>query len=221
MSVLDIPLRKILQYFYADDCQRRKLLKADVRLDRIKEGGGNRGQGGDFHQPFWSDVKKHLSGQGDLEQMVNDRIKKDKRLRRLYPALKDGVVDLLNEKLRWSNEPMEIIPQTLHGSVKVDSVGGIIRIKDAVHARVRGQYSRIVYPYFSEYPSIPAEGGRLALWVMRNALKDQASEDMRFIDILRHSFYSPQNAPLIGDEEDIMNKRYKTLVEDWQRITSE
>lgn len=58
MSVLDIPLRKILQLFYAPLPLQRSILKEDIRLDRKKEQGGSRSRGGDFYLPFWSDVKK-------------------------------------------------------------------------------------------------------------------------------------------------------------------
>ncbi|MDX0660832.1 hypothetical protein GOD21_28240 [Sinorhizobium medicae] len=80
MSVLDIPLRKVLQLFYAPQSVRRSILKEDIRLDRRKEEGGNRSKGGDFYQPFWSDVKKHISGDADLSEMTDDRIRSNKNL---------------------------------------------------------------------------------------------------------------------------------------------
>src|SRR3546814_9224497 len=65
-----IPLRKSLQLFYAPHSLRRSILKEDIRLDRKKEAGGTRSRGGDFYLPFWSDVKKHISGDGDLAQQI-------------------------------------------------------------------------------------------------------------------------------------------------------
>ncbi|MER8384029.1 hypothetical protein NKH14_00645 [Mesorhizobium sp. M1380] len=152
MSVLDIPLRKILQLFYAQQPLRRSILKKDIQLDRKKEKGGSRSQGGDFYLPFWSDVKKHIAGDADLSEMTNGRIKSNKNFKRLYPLLKDGVVDLLSAKLRWSNEPVHIVPKSVHGNLRFGDIGGVVRIHDALHARVRGEYTRIVYPYFSEDP---------------------------------------------------------------------
>jgi hypothetical protein len=131
---------------------------------------------------------------------------------RLYPLLKDGVLELLSAKLRWSNEPVEIIPQSVHGNLRVEDLGGTIRIRDALHARVRGEYIRIVYPYFSEEPALPDEGGRLGLWVMQQALTELDQDDMRIIDTLRRTFFSPQTTPLHGNEEAVFRENYRSLM---------
>ncbi|HEV7248180.1 MAG TPA: hypothetical protein VGN93_14460 [Shinella sp.] len=221
MSVLDAPLRKVLQLFYASPPLRRSILKDDIRLDRKKDVGGNRSQGGDFHAPFWSDVKKHISGDGDLAQRLDDRIKSNRNYKRLYPLLREGVLELLSAKLRWSNEPVEIIPQSVHGNLRIDDFGGTIRIRDALHARVRGEYTRVVYPYFSEKPALSEEGGRLGLWVMQNALIKLDANDMRIIDPLRKTFFSPQTTPLQGDEELVFRERYRSLIGEWERLKRE
>lgn len=221
MSALDIPLRKVLQLFYAPRPLRRTILKEDIRLDRRKESGGNRSRGGDFYLPFWSDVKRHISGTGDLTQLTDDRIKSNKRFKRLYPLLKDGVLELLSAKLRWSNEPVEIIPQSVHGKLQVEDLGGTIRIRDALHARVRGKYTRVVYPYFSEEPALPEEGGRLGLWVMQQALTGLDPDDMRIIDALRRTFFSPQMTPLQGNEEAVFREHYMSLIDEWERLKQE
>ena len=101
MSVFDVPLRKALQLFYAPPSLRRTVLKEDIRLDRRREAGGTRSRGGDFYLPFWSDVKRHISGESDLTQLTDDRIKSNRNFKRLYPLLKDGVLELLSAKLRW------------------------------------------------------------------------------------------------------------------------
>jgi hypothetical protein len=221
MSALDIPLRKALQLFYAPQSLRRKILKEDIRLDRRKEAGGSRSQGGDFYLPFWSDVKSHISGDGDLKQLTDERIKSNRNFKRLYPLLKDGVLELLSAKLRWSNEPVEIIPQSVHGNLKMEDVGGTIRIRDALHARVREDYVRVVYPYFSEEPALPDEGGRLGLWVMQQALTEIDPGDMRIIDALRRTFFSPQTTPLQGNEEAVFHENYRLLVLEWERLKHE
>ncbi|WEO65078.1 hypothetical protein [Rhizobium rhizogenes] len=221
MSVLDIPLRKALQLFYAPQSLRRKILKEDIRLDRRKEAGGSRSQGGDFYLPFWSDVKSHISGDGDLTQLTDERIKSNRNFKRLYPLLKDGVLELLSAKLRWSNEPVEIIPQSVHGNLRMEDVGGTIRIRDALHARVREDYVRVVYPYFSEEPALPDEGGRLGLWVMQQALTEIDPGDIRIIDALRRTFFSPQTTPLQGNEEAVFHENYRLLVLEWERLKHE
>lgn len=221
MSVLDIPLRKILQLFYAKEALRRSILKDDIRLDRRKEAGGTRSQGGDFYVPFWSDVKKHVSGDSDLAELTVDRIASNNKFKRLYPLLKDGVLELLSAKLRWSNEPLEIIPQSVHGNLRIADLTATVRIRDALHARVRERYTRVVYPYFSEEPALPDEGGRLGLWVMQRALTNQDPNDMRIIDPLRRAFFSPETTPLKGDEEAIFHDKYRSLIGEWERLKLE
>ena len=221
MSVLDIPLRKVLQLFYAQQPLRRAILKEDIRLDRRKEAGGTRSRGGDFYVPFRTDVKTHISGNGDLTQLTDDRIKSNRSYKRLYPLLKDGILELLSAKLRWSNEPVEIVPQSVHGYIQIEGLGGTIRVKDALHARVREEYIRVVYPYFSEEPALPEEGGRLGLWVMQQALKEFDPNDMRIIDALRRTFFSPQTTPLQGNEEAIFHQNYRSLIGEWERLKDE
>lgn len=221
MSVLDIPLRKALQLFYASPKVRRRILKDDIRLDLRKESGRSRRQGGDFYQPFWSDVKIHMSGVRDISELTEQRIKSNKGRARLYPLLMDGILDLINEKLRWSNEPMETLPQSAHGVLQFEDLGGVIRIKDALFARVRGEYTRVVYPYFSEEPALQEEGGRLGLWAMQMAMKNFDPNDMRLIDPLRKRFFSPQVSPLQGDEEAMFRKHYSLLIYDRERLSQE
>jgi hypothetical protein len=221
MSVLDIPLRKALQLFYGSEPLRRSVLKEDIRLDRKKDAGGTRSQGGDFYLPFWSDVKKHISGNGDLAEMTADRIASNNNFKRLYPLLKDGVLELLSAKLRWSNERVEIIPQSVYGNLKVEEIGAVVRIRDALNARVRGKYTRVVYPYFSEEPALSEEAGRLGLWVMQQALPNLDPSDMRLIDPLRRVFFSPETTPLHGNEKSVFIDRYRSLIIEWERLKLE
>lgn len=221
MSVLDIPLRKALQLFYAPNSLRRSILKEDIRLDRKKEEGGTRSRGGDFYLPFWSDVKTHIAGRGDLTQLTQDRILSNRNFKRLYPLLADGILELLSAKLRWSNEPVEIVPVSIHGNLRIESLAATVRIRDALHARVRGEYTRVVYPYFSEEPPLSEEGGRLGLWVMQQALTEADPADMRVIDALRRTFFSPQTTPWQGDEETIFHDKYRTLIGEWERLKLE
>lgn len=218
MSVLDIPLRKVLQLFYASEQLRREILKDDIQLDRKKDQGGNRSRGGDFHVPFWADVKTHVTGNGDLRELTTARIRSNKRFTRLYPLLMEGVLDLLNSRLRWTNEPVEIVPKSVHGKLRLEGSQAVVRIRDALHARVRGKFTRVVYPYFSEGPSLPEEGGRLGIWVMQQALTAHDPNDMRIIDILRRTFFSPQTTPLKGDEEAVFRRHYLELIDEWERL---
>lgn len=218
MSVLDIPLRKVLQLFYAPSKLRRAILRDDLRLDQRKEQGGNRGQGGDFYAPFWADVKKHVAGEADLAELTIERVNSSKRRARLYPALKDGVIDLLSEKLRWANEPLNIVPVSVAGNLVLEEFGAVVRVRGAIHAQVRDRFIRVVYPYFSEDPVLPEEGGRLGLWVMQKSLAEVDPADVRIIDILRRSFFSPALNPLNGGEEDIFKQKYVELLQEQESI---
>ncbi len=221
MSVLDIPLRKALQLFYAPERLRRSILKVDIRLDRKKEAGGNRSRGGDFYQPFWIDVRRHISGEGDLTVLTAARIEINRAYLGRYPLLRDGILYLLSERLRWSNEPVKIIPESAHGSFKFEELGATIRVKHALNARIRGEYTRVVYPYFSEEPALSNEGGRLGLWAMQQALKNLNPDDMRIVDILRRAFFSPETTPLRGDEEAVFLRNYRSLISEWERLKFE
>jgi hypothetical protein len=86
---------------------------------------------------------------------------------------------------------------------------------------VRGEYTRVVYPYFSEEPALPEEGGRLGLWAMQQALAGLDPKDMRIIDPLRRTFFSPQTTPLHGDENLVFHEKYKSLIGEWNRLQSD
>jgi hypothetical protein len=78
-----------------------------------------------------------------------------------------------------------------------------------------------VYPYFSEEPPLPEEGGRLGLWVMQQALTGPSPDDMRIIDVLRRTFFSPQTTPFRGDEEKLFRENYISIIAEWERLKKE
>ena len=86
---------------------------------------------------------------------------------------------------------------------------------------MRGEYTRVVYAYFSEEPALSDEGGRLGLWAMRQALTELDGNDMRVIDPLRKTFFSPQTTPLHGDEESLFRQKYEALIGEWERLKRE
>jgi hypothetical protein len=105
--------------------------------------------------------------------------------------------------------------------LRVEDLGGTIRIRDALHARVRGEYTRVVYPYFSEEPALPEEGGRLGLWVMQQALTELDPDHMRVNHFLRRKFVSPQTTPPQGNEEAVFRENYRSLIGEWERLKHE
>ncbi len=221
MSILNIQLRKLLQLFYADDRLRRSLLLTDIRADARREDGDGRGTGGDFHVPFWADAKAHVAGALDLTEQTKIRIAANKTRARLYPLLRDGFLFLLNERLRWRNEPVQIVPENVHGHLAIAELGANVRLENVMFARVRGDFDRLVYPYFSEHPPLPDEGARLGLWAMSVALADHSLDDMRIIDVLRRAAFSPTANPLGGDERETFIERYRALISEWERLKGE
>lgn len=56
---------------------------------------------------------------------------------------------------------------------------------------------------------------------MQQVLTEAEPADMRVIDALRHTFFSPQTTPLQGDEEAVFHEKYRTLIGEWERLKLE
>jgi len=56
---------------------------------------------------------------------------------------------------------------------------------------------------------------------MQQALPKHDPNDMRVIDPLRRTFYSPQQTRLQGNEEAIFRANYQSLIGEWYRLRSE
>jgi hypothetical protein len=215
MSILNVRLKNILQLFYADDRFRRSLLLADIRSYARKDGGGNGSSGGDFYGPFWADAKSHANGALDLTSQTEERIARNKRRARLYPLLKDAALELFNDRLRWVNEPREIRIDTLNGHFEIPEIAAKVRVENVMFARVGadvGERNYLIYPYFSEKPSLPEEGARLGLWAMSTALSNYPPTHTRIVDLLRRALFSSATHPPVGDERDIFLRRYQALI---------
>ena len=221
MSIINVQLRKILQLFYANERLRRKLLLDDIRSDARKEGGGKRSTGGDFHGPFWADAKAHVTGAVDLVRQTEIRIAANPRRARLYRLLRDASLNLFEERLRWTNNPPVIRIENLNGQFEIAEIAATVRVQNVWFARVGGglgELNYLIYPYFSEEPSLPDEGARLGLWAMSAALSEQPLDFARIVDLLRQALFSPTTCPLAGDERDIFLRRYQDLILERERL---
>jgi hypothetical protein len=76
----------------------------------------------------------------------------------------------------------------------------------------------LIYPYFSEAPSLPVEGARLGLWAMSQALSQQPLDYLRIVDLLRKAVFSTTSLRLTGDEGDILLRRYQALILERERL---
>jgi hypothetical protein len=221
MTILNVPLRKILRLFYANERLRRKLLRDDIRSDARKEGGGERSNGGDFYAPFWADAKAHVTGTADLTIKTEIRIAANPGNARLYRLLRDASLNIFEERLRWTNKPPAIRIETLNGRFQIAEIGATIRVQNVWFARVGGDLGErnyLIYPYFSEEPSLPDEGARLGLWAMSQALSGQQLEYFRIVDLLRQALFSSTPRALVGDERDIFLRRYQALILERERL---
>jgi hypothetical protein len=221
MSILNLQLRRILQLFYANEPLRRKLLLADIRSDERKAGGGSRSTGGDFFGPFWADAKGHVTGTADLTRQTEIRIAANPRRARLYRLLRDASLNIFEERLRWTNKPPVIRIENLNGQFEIAEIAATVRVQNVWFARVGeglGELNYIIYPYFSEEPSLPDEGARLGLWAMSEALSGQPLDYVRIVDLLRQALFSTTPRPLAGDERDIFLRRYQALILERERL---
>jgi len=221
MSILNVQLRKILQLFYANERLRRRLLLKDIRSDARKESGGKRSKGGDFHVPFWADAKAHVTGTADLTRQTGIRMAANPGRARLYRLLRDASLNIFEERLRWTNKPPVIRIENLNGQFEIAEIAATVRVQNVWLARVGGDVGErkyLIYPYFSEEPSLPDEGARLGLWAMSEALSQQPLDYTWIVDILRRTLFSPATYPLLGDEREIFLRRYQALILERERL---
>lgn len=217
MSIEKIHLRKLLQIFYADRRLRRKLLLADIRNDRGREAEDNDG-GGDFYGPFWADAKDHVAGKLDLREQSKIRIASNKGRARLYSLLTENFLSVWNEKIQWRNERFEAYPVGIKARYEIPELRATIKIENLVAVKIPDGTSRLVYPYFSEVPSLPTEGARLGLWMLQEALKDFRPEDFRILDILRRAYFRPREVFLEGNERELLIQKYDEVLNEWRKL---
>jgi len=220
MSLEKIHLRKLLKIFYLPARERVAVLREDIRNEIQKERGEDT-DGGDFYSPFWADAKNHVAGKVDLQAQVKSRIGSNKRRERLYPQLADGFLSWWNEKRRWRNEPFEFLPENVKVQFPIPKLRGVVKIENLLALKVGDQSNRIIYPYFSEKPKLPDEGGRIGLWLLGEALPNYRREDLRILDILRGTSFAAIDYPLQGNERDLFLSKYEGALKEWKKLRKE
>jgi hypothetical protein len=220
MSLEKIHLRKFLRLAYAPRNKRISWLRADIRND-LRKAAGNASKGGDFHGPFWADAKNHVAGFLDLRAKIAQRIVKNKGRKRLYDLLGTGFLAWWYEKRRWRNEPFIVLPEHVKTQLSLPEVGGCLKIENLLALEIGGQSKRIIYPYFAEEPSLPEEGRRLGLSLLKRGLSEFPSSDFRVLDVLRASSYGTIDHQLRGDEYDVALRKYEELRREWDELRTE
>ncbi|WP_156437824.1 MULTISPECIES: hypothetical protein [unclassified Sphingomonas] len=220
MAIDKIHLRKLLQYFGLPNDRRLAAVKADARselrkLARTKAGGA------DFHSCFWADAKRHVSGFVSLDEEIVERVKKNRSRERLYPLLADGFLSWWHESRRWINEEIYIIPEPVTAPYHFIEIDGQVKVQNLLALKVGGGSCRLIYPYFSEMPTLTEDTARLGLWLMSQAFPKFNVEDMRILDVLRGKSHAGDQLPLRGNEGAIFVERYAKMLADWRSFKAE
>ncbi|MBB5684965.1 hypothetical protein [Sphingobium boeckii] len=148
--------------------------------------------------------------------MTDGRVHDNKARTRLYPQLAHGYLSWWNEKRRWINEPIEVIPQGVKAPYSFAEIGGTVKVENLLALNIGGNRKRLVYPYFSEKPVMQDDVARLGLWLMGQALPKYQIEDMRILDVLRGVTFSIDKSHLLGNEGAIFVERYAKMLSDWR-----
>ena len=220
MSIELISLRKLMQLMLSGEPQRTSRLRANITEGIRREVNGPGEGGGDFHVPFWADVKAHASGGPDLRHASAARVEANDRRARLYPELTEGFLAWWLERRRDRNEPFEIIGQNIKGRLELPGLG-IVKIENNLAFRIGDDVERIVYPYFSEEPEMEERVARLGLWAMSAAIHEFAIADMRILDVIRGRSFSILDTPITATEEADFRQEYGTLLDRWRALRRE
>jgi hypothetical protein len=132
-----------------------------------------------------------------------------------------GFLNWWNEKRRWRNEDFEFIKEDVYARFPLPEVDGIVKIENLLALRIGDQTNRIIYPYFTEEPNLKFEGARIGLWIMNQALKGYALNDLRILDILRERSFATRDYPLVGNERVLFTQKYQSLVREWDKLRQE
>lgn len=220
MAIQNINLWKLLKLLYLPENKLISEFRSDIRND-IKKLNNLNTNGGDFHAPFWRDAKDHVSNLENLASKTKIRIATSRQRRRLYPLLHTGFIKWWDEKRRWRNEKHEVIPNSIKGKFQVPNLNAIIKIENIMALKIGDDTNKLIYPYFSEEPSLSEEAARIGLWLMSQTLEKHRIEDMRILDILRAQPFSVSDHPLQGNEENIFNNNYGRILDKWARLRTE
>lgn len=220
MAITKKNLRNLLQIFFAPERLRSRLLRDDV-LDELRKKRGEDSGGPSFYGPFWADAKDHAAGLKDLAAETELRILDNARRKKTYPLLRDGFLKWWNENRRWRNEPFEIIPQTIPVQATLHEIGCIVKIENMFSVKIDDNNKRIIYPYFSETPSISNEAARLGISVIDSAMTQFRTDDIRILDVRRGIAFGTIDVSLEGDERQQFLSHYKRALADWEKIRKE
>ena len=126
-----------------------------------------------------------------------------------------------SDKIQWRNDRFEAYPVGIKARYEIPELRATIKIENLVAVKIPDGTSRLVYPYFSEVPSLPTEGARLGLWMLQEALKDFRPEDFRILDILRRAYFRPREVLVEGNERELLIQKYDEVLNEWRKLRDE
>jgi hypothetical protein len=220
MSLKKAHLRKVLALMFAPDAKTTSVLRSDIR-DEIRKARGIGSDGGDFHAPFWYDVRAHVDSSKELGLSVAERIAANRRRRRLYEAMEKGFLDWWDNKRRWTNEASTSHFLAVKGRIDFQEIGCAVRVENVLAMFIGNARNRIIYPYFAEEPSLDSQGARLGLWALSEAINGYPPDELRILDVIRGQSYAIADVTLTGSERHEFLQRYAQLLERWNSLWKE
>lgn len=220
MTDKSLHLRKLLKFLSLADQKLTTELRKELRAERRKLDGLS-GGGGDFHGPFWADVKAHVIGLDDLRELSEARIGTSSQRRRLYPELAHGFLSWFDDLKRSTNEQVGWHEGNVHQHKDFPELGLTLKVDNLLSLQIGNDRFRLIYPYFSEAPILNQRWARIGLWLMSEALVDHDISTMEVLDVLRGRSFSGARLFLQGDEEHLFVRRYSEVIAEWDSLRPE
>ncbi len=220
MSVNKIHLRKLLMLMSAPDAKVISTLRSGIRED-IRRARGLSSDGGDFHVPFWHDVRGHIDGSRDIAVSVLERIASNPRRERLYSAMQTGFLDWWNNKRRWTNEAATSHFLAVKGRLEFPEIDCVVKVENLLAMFIGGARNRIIYPYFAEVPPLDTNTARLGLWALTEAISEYPPNELRLLDVIRGDSFAIEDIVFKGNEREEFLAKYHALLKSHQKLELE
>lgn len=220
MSLDTIHLRKALKFCMLDDDRAYSALRREAYEDRRRVAFPSEG-GGDYYGPFWSDAKSFAIEGTDLATATSSRIESNGRRSRLYPILSARFSDWWHRFESGVNEPLTALTESVHNRHDFDDLGITVKVDNLLAFQIDRERHRLIYPYFSETPTLTERWARVGLWAMTETLETYRLADMVILDVQRARSFSVREVDLRGDEESIFTERMTELRVLWDSILDE
>ena len=203
-----ITLKKLLILLGQNQGKITSILREDIRNELS---GYLATGGGDFHMPFWSDIKSYLAGTSNIQDATSLRVASNERRARLYPLLRDGFLAWESNNSRLTAEAINVDFHPLRGTLEIDEFGLTITVNNLLNFTFEDGSERHIYPYFSEVPPLEDDAARLGLWVIQQALPAINNNDIRILDLLRSRAFSIGELGFSGNEQETLLNSLREL----------